>query len=497
MKNNKTKWIIIAASIIVLIAASISIYYVFIKKSAAQVHNVDAHKDIYTCPMHPQIQVPNPGVCPICFMELIKQNGNANSGEDIGKTIKLTNNKLILANVSTIRVYKEDIRRQIVAYSSMEFADQNRRVISARFNGRIEKLFVNKTGDQISKGQALFEVYSPDIVQAQNELLIAMDGKQNMSALINSARRKLQLFGLTDDQIKEIEDKREVMTNIKYHSPASGIVIEKKVQEGIYVNEGMTLFDIADMSELWNIAEIYETDLSAVSVGNSVKLMLQAYPGETYSGKVSFIYPVVNSQSRTVKIRSDISNAKGKLKPQMYGQTIFEHNYGRGLLIPAEAIIFLGRRNVVWIKKGEGEFEAREVVIGMKLGDKYQVLSGLEEGDEIAKTGGYLIDSESQLKTGAVTDPKNMGNGIQAAVAEPEKKEKVSKNPEDSPIFRKGIIDLQAIDKNKDSKVFQSPMHFNVIDDKPGKCVVCGMLLEEVTIKKAKEVLVKNGFKVK
>jgi Cu(I)/Ag(I) efflux system membrane fusion protein len=367
-------------------------------------------KELWTCTMHPQIISDKPGVCPICGMELVRKNIDESSdAPDMKNMLKLTDNKLVLGNVGTVHVSKEELRKQVSAYSYLDFADQNRKVIPAKFNGRIEKLYIDKTGDYIKRGQALFEVYSPDLVQAQNDYLIALNSEKNMSILLNSAKKKLLLFGITEAQIKELEKTKEIKMTITYYSPISGIVIEKKVQEGMYFNEGTTLYDLADLSLLWNIAEIFESDLNMVNIGSKVKITLQAFPGEVFDGKVSYIYPVVNPQTRTIKIRSELLNAKGRLKPQMYGETVFERNFGTGLVVPSDAILFTGKRNIVWVKAGDGMFEPREVTVGMKINDKYQILSGLSEGEEIAATGGFLIDSESQLKTGMVTGHQHGG----------------------------------------------------------------------------------------
>jgi multidrug efflux pump subunit AcrA (membrane-fusion protein) len=458
--------------------------------------------------MHPQVIADKPGQCPICEMDLVKKIDDDNQNQVVMKNmIKLNENKLILANVSTVKVHKEEIKKIVNSYSVMDFADQNRKIIAAKFNGRIEKLFVDKTGDNISKNQALFEVYSPDLVQAQNEFLIALNSSQNKNSLLNSAKRKLQIFGLTDAQIKELESSREVKMTITYYAPIGGTVIEKKVQEGMYINEGMALFDVADLSSLWNIAEIFENDMNIAAVGNKVSLTLDAFPGEVFIGKVSFIYPVVNSQTRTVKIRSDFSNKNGKLKPQMFGQASFEKSFGYGITVPSDAVLFMGKRNVVWLKVSEGMFEPREVNLGIKVNDNYQILSGLNDGDEVAKTGGFLIDSESQLKTGMVTgnqhrdlksengEPDSKKNNIQDAADNSIKKNQDKSN--ENSIVKKGIIDLESIDKNKDGKVFQDPMDWNVISDKPGKCPLCGMKLKEVTLEVGKDNLKKNGFKYK
>lgn len=424
-----------------------------------QISETNTHqhkKEYYTCTMHPQVISDKPGVCPICGMELVKkvsddtdQSSNV-SPHDMEGMVSLSGRKQQLANVSTVKVQSENLTKEISSYSYLDFAEQNRITISARFNGRIEKLFVNKTGDYVKKGQPLFEVYSPDLVQAQNDYLIALKGvsqRDNFSKtanlissnnpvnsngdniLLNSSRKRLELLGLTDNQIKNLESTGDVKLTLTYYAPYSGTVIDKKVQEGMYVNEGATIYEIADLSTLWNIAEVYESDLAAVKPGSKVKLHLKAYPGEEFEGKVTFIYPVVDQQTRTVKIRSEFTNRSNKLKPQMYGETVFTSSFGKGLLIPADAIIFTGKRSVVWVKtsdpannnQGSGTsamFEAREIQTGNKFNDKYQIISGLNEGDEVAATGGFLIDSESQLKSGMPTghqhDDKNpKSNGTQ------------------------------------------------------------------------------------
>jgi len=369
--------------------------------------------EYWTCTMHPQVHKDGPGACPICGMDLIKKvvddSAEDSDQSDMEGMLTLTTDKQVLANVSTIKIKNERLIKELSAYSYLDFVEQNRKTIPAKFNGRIEKLFVDKTGDYIKKGQALFEIYSPDLVQAQNEYLIALSSNKNENnSLLDASKKKLNLFGLTPDQIEELKKSGEIKLTLTYYSPVNGTVIEKKVQEGMYISEGTAIYEVAELSTLWNIAEVNESDLSAVKVGSKVKLRLKAYPGEEFMGRVTFIYPVINQQTRTVKVRSEFSSQNNKLKPQMYGETTFYAEAGTGLLVPADAVIFSGNSNVVWVKTSDGMFEARNVQLGQKFGDQYQILSGINEGDEVAASGGFLIDSESQLKTGKSTGSDNM-----------------------------------------------------------------------------------------
>ncbi len=376
--------------------------------------NLHGEKETYYCPMHPEVTSDRPGICPICNMDLVKRPDNTEAVlTDMTGMIELNTTKQVLANVSTLTIKKEDLIKEVSSYSYLDFAEPNRKLISARFSGRIEKLLVDKTGDYVTAGQPLFEIYSPQLVEAQNEYIIARQNATTRTStkepdiryesLIGSARKKLELYGLTEEQIENLEKNQGVQYIVTFHSPISGTVIEKKIQEGMYVNEGALLYGIADMSVLWAVSEVYDVDLNAVEKGSKVKLKIPAFPEEIFEGIVHYIYPVVNNQTRTIRIRSVFGNLTERLKPQMYGEVIFRKNLGKQLMIPEEAVLFTGKRNIVWVKTSNERFESKEITVGIRQNGKYQILSGLSEGDKVAVSGGFLIDSESQLKNGKDT----------------------------------------------------------------------------------------------
>jgi len=220
-------------------------------------------------------------------------------------------------------------------------------------------------------------------------------------SIVSDPKSKLLLLGLTEQQIHDLESASTIPLVMTYYSPANGIVIDKKVVTGVYVSEGSTLYEISDISTLWNIAEVYESDAGYIRVGEKANIIIATYPNETFTGRVSFIYPVVNPQARTVKVRVLVNNSSGKLKPNMYTETLFTRKIGKALTVPVGAVLVTGKRNLVYIKAGhENHFEAREVGIGSRFNDKYEITWGLTEGEIVVSEGGYLIDSESQLKSG-------------------------------------------------------------------------------------------------
>ena len=374
--------------------------------------------DYYTCPMHPQIHMDKPGVCPICGMDLVRaSNSRKMKSPSDEPMIPLNDRDQLLANISTVVIGYEHIEQTVRAFGTLEIPDPNKTIISARFNGRIEKLHVNAVGAKIRKDQPLFDIYSPDIIQAANEYRQALAANsQNRDKFLVLAKSKLLLLGLTEEQIRGLETAETVPLVLTYHSPASGIIIEKKIVEGVYISEGTALYDVADISTLWNVADVYESDAAHIRSGERATISTASYPDHPFDATVSLIYPVVNPQSRTVKVRLTVNNAGEKLKPNMYTETVFRRKQGKSLTVPVGAVLITGKRNLVYVKaEHENHFEAREIGIGTRFSGKYEVMWGLKDGEEVVSEGGYLIDSESQLKSGGGSGYQHGGTTTPAA----------------------------------------------------------------------------------
>jgi membrane fusion protein, copper/silver efflux system len=368
--------------------------------------------DYYTCPMHPQVHKDKPGVCPICGMDLVKASNSAKAEGGVSVAgIALSERDQILADVSTLIVDYEDVEHTTRAFGSLQIAEPNKALISARFNGRVERLHVDAVGAHVRVGDPLFDIYSPDIVQAANEYVQALRSGSQSQTNASVIKAKLALMGLTEGQIRDLDSAGSAPLVLTYRSPVSGTVIEKRVVRGSYVSEGAPLFEIADLSTLWNVAEVFESDAGNISVGHRVSIRTAAYPNTEFRGTVALIYPVVNSETRAIGVRVIVANPSGNLKPNMYTETVFGRAKKRVLTVPAGAVLVTGKRNLVYVKvDNENHFQAREVLLGARLGSKYEIISGLSAGEEVVREGGYLIDSESQLKSGGGAEHQHGGS---------------------------------------------------------------------------------------
>ena len=335
-----------------------------------------------------------------------------NSSSPIEGSVTLSSAEAINANVQTASPEKREFIKDIIVVGTIKIAEPNEHIISARTRGRIERLFVNATGRIVRKGDPLYEVYSPDLLNAEQEYLIARKSTGNNAdmhshseinaGLIAAGRKRLQLYGLSNDQISELEQTNIPHNTITILSPESGVVLQKLIQEGVYVDEGSSLFQLADLSVVWAEIEIPESSIRFIRIGYPVSIGTMAFPADKFQGKVIFISPVENPESHTITVRLALPNSSGKLRPEMFINASIHVNMGNSLAVPASAVIRTGKMDYVWIRNTDGSFSNKMVTVGALSQDNYyQILDGLAASDVVAVTGQFLIDSEHQFAQGA------------------------------------------------------------------------------------------------
>ncbi|PIB34933.1 efflux transporter periplasmic adaptor subunit [Reichenbachiella sp. 5M10] len=363
------------------------------------VHTSEVAHQEWTCSMHPQIRQSEPGQCPICGMELIPVYQETETASPL-EGIKLSSTAMQLASVQTAAVRRQQPVKELRLSGTVQ--PDERRVSSqtSHITGRIEALKVNYTGEYVRRGQVIAYVYSPELVTAQRELFEANKIRNTQPALYQAARDKLKNWKLTDRQIDSVLESGKPLDNFPILSDLNGVVIDKRVNLGDHIQQGEALFEVADLSQLWVLFDVYERDMSWVKVGDRMTFAVQSLPGSQFQGKVSFIDPVIDSRSRVAKARVTVSNTEGRLKPEMFVTGELEsplEEVSPTIVVPKSAVMWTGERSIVYVKVGQGEFVLREVILGPSLGDRYMIQSGLREGEEIVIHGTFSVDAAAQL----------------------------------------------------------------------------------------------------
>ncbi|MBB3125032.1 Cu(I)/Ag(I) efflux system membrane fusion protein [Mesoflavibacter sabulilitoris] len=373
------------------------------KEEADHNHNeVEQTNQMWTCSMHPQIMQPEPGDCPICGMDLIP----AESGSDglMADQFKLTENAMALANIQTTVVGKGNVEGNTIKLSGKIAENEEANAVQVSyFAGRIERLNVSFTGEEVRKGQLLATIYSPELYAAQQELITAASLKESQPALYKAVRNKLKLWKLSENQINQIEETGKVKENFPVYATVSGTVTEKLVEQGDYIKQGQPLLKIANLNTVWGNFDVYENQIDRFKKGQEVMITTNAYPNKEFKGKVDFIDPVLNTKTRTVTLRVVLSNKDDVFKPGMFVTANIEGSTAKNdevLSIPASSVLWTGERSVVYLKTNPDQpiFEMREIKLGNQIGNEYEVVEGLFVGNEIVTNGTFTVDAAAQLQ---------------------------------------------------------------------------------------------------
>ncbi len=433
--------------------------------AAMHTHGAEQGARNWYCSMHPQIIRDRPGLCPICEMELIPMPESM-ATEAAPRELAVSEAAAKLMDVQTSPVERRFVESEIRMVGKVQYDETRVKYITAWVPGRLDRLYVDFTGTTVRKGDHLVSLYSPELISAQAELLQAVKAAQRVgettseyltrstATTLDATREKLRLLGLNASQVREIESSGEPLTHLTIYSPIGGVVIQKTAGEGMYVTTGTQIYTVADLSQLWVILDAYESDLPWVRYGQQVRFASEAYPGEVFTGWISFIDPVLDARTRTVKVRVDVPNPDGRLRPEMFVRAVVRSRVAQGgrvmhpqmagkwicpmhpsvvkpeqgtcdicgmdlvtteslgyvaadaigeppLVVPDTAPLITGRRAVVYVKKPGAEsptFEGREVELGPRAGGYYLVASGLQEGELVVTNGNFKIDSALQIQ---------------------------------------------------------------------------------------------------
>ena len=357
---------------------------------------------MWTCSMHPQIMQPEPGDCPICGMDLIPAEGSSDGL--LADQFKLTENAMALANIQTTIVVKGNAEGDTIKLTGKIAENEEANAVQVSyFSGRIERLNVSFTGEKVNKGQLLATIYSPELYAAQQELITAASLKESQPALYKAVRNKLKLWKLSENQINQIEETGKVKENFPVYATVSGTVSEKLVEQGDYLKQGQPLLKIANLNTVWANFDVYENQIDLFKKGQEVLITTNAYPNKEFKGKVDFIDPILNTKTRTVTLRVVLNNQKDVFKPGMFVEGKIEGvntNKDQVLAIPSSAVLWTGERSVVYVKANPNQpvFEMRKITLGNQIGNNYEVLEGLNNGDEIVTNGTFTVDAAAQLQ---------------------------------------------------------------------------------------------------
>lgn len=375
------------------------------QQHGGEANSTSTEEQIWTCSMHPQIKQNEPGDCPLCGMDLIPLEANSSNDPLV---LEMTNEAVKLANIQTTIIGDEveHVGKMIPLSGKVQTDERLASSQVAHVPGRIEKLYVTFTGEQVNKGQKIATIYSPDLITAQRELLEALKLMELNPGLVEAARNKLRYWKIGNGTIEAIEKNGTVQETFTVYADESGIVTKRRVAVGDYIKQGEPLFDLMNLQKVWVLFDAYEEDLASIKVGNTIEFTTPSIPNKIFKTRVTFIDPIINPNTRVASIRTEVNNRGGILKPEMFvqGKLQKKASHKSQLTVPKSAVLWTGTRSVVYVKVPDmtiPSFKFKEIEIGESLGKNYQVAGGLETGDEVVTYGSFTIDAAAQLNNQA------------------------------------------------------------------------------------------------
>ena len=483
MRTTMTRTIPVLAAVLLLAGGLAAC-----RRGGGAAAKTEAAKPQYHCPMHPIYVSDRPGQCPICKMDLVPIETAAATTPPVvadRAMVALSPERRQLLGVRSEAVTRRHLDRTIRTVGRVAMDERRLHHVHTKYEAYVEKLYVNFVGQMVRKGDHLAALYSPELVATQQEYLLAYRAQQRLAQsgiasvakggtdLLEAARQRLLFWDVSPEDIATLERTGKVERTVDLHAELPGYVLQKSAVHGMRVMPADILFDIADLSAVWILADVYESDLATVELGMAAEVTLPYQPGRTWRGKVAFVNPIVDTGTRTVKVRIEVANEDYALKPDMFADVVLRRELGDALFVPESAVLKPGDRQIVFLDLGDGRLAPREIETGARVEGGYAVLSGIAEGDKVVTSANFLIDSESSLKAvlssmGAA--PAAGGPHAGHAVGQPASAPVASPAPAAPPKARSTPPPKVA--------AYACPMHPEVTSDKPASCRICGMDLE-------------------
>jgi Cu(I)/Ag(I) efflux system membrane fusion protein len=449
-------------------------------------------KQLYTCGMHPQVVQDKPGNCPICGMKLtpIRSGASVKVAEPAAAdtdNIALDPSTIQKMGIRTAILKRGPLRRTIRTVGTIDYSEPGLADVTTKFKGWVEKVYADATGQQVHRGDPLFEIYSPELYSAQREYLLAIQAKGSdtgKDSLRTSAQTKLKFFDISDEQIAELQRTGQPRKTLPILAPIDGFVVEKLIVEGQMVDAGMKTYRLADLGLVWVQAQIYEQDLGYIKLGQEAMVELSYLPDRVFRGRVTYLYPNVDEKTRTARVRMEFHNPGYFLKPGMFATVrVTAELEPSALLVPDMAVLRSGEKNTVFVAREGGKFEPRTVQLGPEAeNDFYQVLSGLAEGECVVTSGQFMLDSESQLREAI---QKMQTPGPESVPDTPR-----SETTAAAPTAASSRAPRSESPSSSEEVKYICPMpeHVSIEYNHPGKCAICGMNLVPVSVASLRKV---------
>lgn len=476
--------------IIIIFGLLLSGVILFRGKPHTEKEHAEQKKEMFHCPMHPNYISDKQGDCPICGMKLVpiksdQHSSEAGTHEESAEKNAIRIDPVTIQNmgVTTEDAAYRSLTKEIRTGAVISMDETKQGVVSTKIMGWVDRLYVNFTGERVRKGQKLFEIYSPDLVSTQEEYIQAIRYARKLKAsdsagadvLLESTRRRLANWDISEEQILALENMGAAQRTMAIHSPLDGIVIEKNVVEGQNIMSGAPLYKIVDLTKVWVIANVYQSDIPFVKKGMKASIELQAQPGKFYKGTVQYISPILDQESKTAQVRIEVRNTEEfDLKPEMFANVeISSEVTTHAISVPDQAVIRTGERNIVILDIGNGYFKPQDVRIGISANGYTQILEGLLENQTVVTSSQFLIDSESNLKA-AVEQMSSTGHNHGATDMSQEQNDTLHKEG----VAADHNVTAPTEKKNNGTgEEWICTMCPEVKSDKPGKCPICGMFL--------------------